>query len=51
MQRVTACFVPSEQCKKQALSLGLRESQLVMHGLPIRPQVSGLIGLLLGYAH
>eukprot|EP00240_Pyramimonas_obovata_P005578 CAMPEP_0118934208 /NCGR_PEP_ID=MMETSP1169-20130426/13697_1 /TAXON_ID=36882 /ORGANISM="Pyramimonas obovata, Strain CCMP722" /LENGTH=341 /DNA_ID=CAMNT_0006877085 /DNA_START=146 /DNA_END=1168 /DNA_ORIENTATION=- len=36
--KVTACFVPTEVCKKQALSLGLKESQLVMHGLPIRPQ-------------
>lgn len=31
-KEVDRCFVPTEQMKKQALNLGLKEQQLVQHG-------------------
>ena len=34
---VDACFVPTEEVAKQARRRGLKERQIVMHGLPIRP--------------
>ena len=37
---VNKCFVPTEFCKRLGLAMGLREQQLVVHGLPIRPTFS-----------
>jgi len=37
---VTQCFVPTEQAYQQAKRLGLRDDQLTIHGLPIRPVFS-----------
>jgi 1,2-diacylglycerol 3-beta-galactosyltransferase len=34
---VTACFVPTEEVASQARRAGLVASQIIMHGLPIRP--------------
>lgn len=36
----TRCFVPTEYCKDLARRNGLKEGQLVLHGLPIRPAFS-----------
>ncbi|GAX80944.1 hypothetical protein CEUSTIGMA_g8379.t1 [Chlamydomonas eustigma] len=33
----TRCFVPTEYCKQLAVQNGLKEPQIVLHGLPIRP--------------
>eukprot|EP01024_Parvocaulis_polyphysoides_P047388 TRINITY_DN44928_c0_g1_i4.p2 TRINITY_DN44928_c0_g1~~TRINITY_DN44928_c0_g1_i4.p2 ORF type:complete len:389 (+),score=76.00 TRINITY_DN44928_c0_g1_i4:1-1167(+) len=37
---VTKCFVATEYTKKLALKMGLKEEQIVVHGLPIRPVFS-----------
>lgn len=34
---VDKCFVPTEFCRQLGLGMGLRPSQLVLYGLPIRP--------------
>jgi len=34
---VTKCFVATDYSKRLAKRMGLRESQIVVHGLPIRP--------------
>lgn len=39
-EHVDKCFVPTAQVKEQALKRGLREDQVVVHGLPIRPAFS-----------
>jgi hypothetical protein len=36
-QEVDKCFVPTEFCRQLGLGMGLRPSQLVLYGLPIRP--------------
>jgi 1,2-diacylglycerol 3-beta-galactosyltransferase len=36
-KRVNFCYVPSEVVKKVALKRGLRESQIIFSGLPVRP--------------
>lgn len=36
-RRVDACFVPSEALRRQAKRRGLSDSQIRLHGLPIRP--------------
>jgi 1,2-diacylglycerol 3-beta-galactosyltransferase len=36
-EKVTRCFVPSEQAYRQALQAGLSPAQLSQHGLPINP--------------
>lgn len=36
-QDVDKCFVPTEFCRQLGLGMGLRPSQLVLYGLPIRP--------------
>lgn len=38
--KVDRCFVPTEEMRQQAKSLGLKDQQLVVHGLPIRPVFS-----------
>eukprot|EP00210_Caulerpa_lentillifera_P009370 g8933.t1 len=35
---VTQCFVPTEYCYNIGEKLGLKPSQLTLHGLPIRPE-------------
>jgi len=37
---VDRCYVATEETKRQALSLGLKEEQLRLYGLPIRPAFS-----------
>jgi 1,2-diacylglycerol 3-beta-galactosyltransferase len=38
---VDACFVPTEECAARARRMGLREDQIRVRGLPIRPAFSG----------
>eukprot|EP00873_Tetraselmis_striata_P002907 jgi/Tetstr1/423171/TSEL_013939.t1 len=38
--QVDRCFVPTQEMRAQAKSLGLKDQQLVVHGLPIRPVFS-----------
>eukprot|EP01023_Acetabularia_acetabulum_P001850 TRINITY_DN10731_c0_g2_i3.p1 TRINITY_DN10731_c0_g2~~TRINITY_DN10731_c0_g2_i3.p1 ORF type:complete len:448 (-),score=81.67 TRINITY_DN10731_c0_g2_i3:2713-4008(-) len=40
---VTKCFVATDYTKKLALRMGLKEEQIVVHGLPIRPAFSSPI--------
>ncbi len=40
---VDCCFVPTEYCKRSALKNGLKEEQITVHGLPIRPAFSAKI--------
>ncbi|BDA40481.1 probable monogalactosyldiacylglycerol synthase, chloroplas [Coccomyxa sp. Obi] len=40
---VDRCFVPTEYCKRSALKNGLKEEQITVHGLPIRPAFSAKI--------
>ncbi|KAI8476237.1 MAG: MGDG synthase-domain-containing protein [Monoraphidium minutum] len=35
--KVTRCFVPTDYCKALALAMGVPESKVITHGLPIRP--------------
>lgn len=39
-KKVDKCFVPTEFTRRLAKSLGLQDSQIVLHGLPIRPVFS-----------
>lgn len=41
--KVDRCFVPTNYCKRSALKNGLKEEQITVHGLPIRPAFSGKI--------
>ena len=41
--RVDRCFVPTEEVRNRALSYGLNNTQIVLHGLPIRPMFSGRV--------
>lgn len=38
---VDKCFVPTEEVRKRALDYGLKDMQVVLHGLPIRPSFAG----------
>lgn len=38
------CFVPTQYCKRSALKNGLKEEQIVVHGLPIRPVFNKRLG-------
>ena len=38
---VSKCFVPTREAAQCGLNMGLKRTQLVMHGLPIRPAFSG----------
>ena len=41
---VDKCFVPTQYCKRSALKNGLKEEQIVVHGLPIRPVFNQRLG-------
>jgi hypothetical protein len=40
---VDRCFVPTEYCRRSALKNGLKDRQVTVHGLPIRPAFSARI--------
>ena len=41
---VDKCFVPTQYCKRSALKNGLKEEQILVHGLPIRPVFNRRLG-------